>query len=150
MLFAVPFGSARHNVVTEPQFFAPTGAMTVNAQPSSATLPSSVANVFRLIRKALRKFESERRVEPPRYAARFEITALVTEDDLDGGWVAECLDLPGCVSQGDTEEEALENLTDAIGGVISARVNMQLREKLPELHEREGSARHEHKIDICV
>jgi predicted RNase H-like HicB family nuclease len=34
-------------------------------------------------------------------------------DLLDGGWVAERTDLPGCISQGNTVGEALDNLADA-------------------------------------
>ncbi len=32
----------------------------------------------------------------------------------DGYWVAECPSLPGCISQGETEEEAVENIKEAI------------------------------------
>lgn len=32
----------------------------------------------------------------------------------DGYWVAECPSLPGCVSQGKTKQEALENIREAI------------------------------------
>lgn len=32
----------------------------------------------------------------------------------DGYWVIECPSLPGCISQGKTEAEALENIKDAI------------------------------------
>jgi predicted RNase H-like HicB family nuclease len=32
----------------------------------------------------------------------------------DGYWVAECLSLPGCVSQGQTREEAVSQMRDAI------------------------------------
>ncbi len=39
---------------------------------------------------------------------------VVLEKD-EGGWiVAECPSLPGCVSQGKTEHEALENIKEAI------------------------------------
>lgn len=39
---------------------------------------------------------------------------LVKDDE---GWiVAECPALPGCVSQGRSEEEALENIREAISG----------------------------------
>ncbi len=40
--------------------------------------------------------------------------------DEDGYWVAECPSLPGCVSQGKTKEEALENIREAIQGYIRA------------------------------
>lgn len=32
----------------------------------------------------------------------------------DGFWVAECPSLPGCISQGKTRQEALENIKEAI------------------------------------
>ncbi|MCW5933748.1 MAG: type II toxin-antitoxin system HicB family antitoxin [Fimbriimonadia bacterium] len=32
----------------------------------------------------------------------------------DGYWVAECPSLPGCISQGKTRQEALENIKEAI------------------------------------
>ncbi len=32
----------------------------------------------------------------------------------DGYYVIECLDLPGCISQGKTREEALKNIQEAI------------------------------------
>jgi predicted RNase H-like HicB family nuclease len=32
----------------------------------------------------------------------------------DGYWVAECLSLPGCISQGGTKEEAVANIREAI------------------------------------
>lgn len=32
----------------------------------------------------------------------------------DGQWVAECLSLPGCVSQGRTREEAISQIREAI------------------------------------
>jgi hypothetical protein len=40
-------------------------------------------------------------------------------DELDGGWIAVSVDLPGCMSQGETEAEALENLADAVDGVLA-------------------------------
>ena len=39
------------------------------------------------------------------------------EDDY---WVAECPSLPGCVSQGKTREEAVENIKEAIEGYVEA------------------------------
>lgn len=47
---------------------------------------------------------------------------LVTlERDETGMLVAECPALPGCVSQGKTEEEALENIREAIQACVEAR-----------------------------
>ncbi len=39
---------------------------------------------------------------------------VVLEKDEDGWIVAECPSLPGCVSQGKTEQVALENIKEAI------------------------------------
>jgi len=38
----------------------------------------------------------------------------------DGYWVAECPSLPGCVSQGKTKEQAIENMKEAIIGYVAA------------------------------
>lgn len=38
----------------------------------------------------------------------------------DGYWVVECPSLKGCVSQGQTKEEAIENIKEAIDGYIAA------------------------------
>ena len=32
----------------------------------------------------------------------------------DGYWVAECPSLPGCISQGETKTDAVENIREAI------------------------------------
>jgi predicted RNase H-like HicB family nuclease len=39
---------------------------------------------------------------------------VVLEQDVEGGYVALIPRLPGCVTQGDTKKEALENAKDAI------------------------------------
>jgi predicted RNase H-like HicB family nuclease len=47
---------------------------------------------------------------------------LVTlEPDETGMLVAECPAIPGCISQGRTEAEALENIREAIVGCLEAR-----------------------------
>ncbi len=38
---------------------------------------------------------------------------VVLEQEADGGYVASVPVLPGCVSQGDTREEALRNIREA-------------------------------------
>ena len=44
---------------------------------------------------------------------------VVVEDDLeDGGYIVPCPALKGCWSQGDTIEEALENIKEAIVGYL--------------------------------
>lgn len=46
--------------------------------------------------------------------------------DEDGVWVVECPAIPGCVSQGQTREEALENIEDAIGLCLEVRAERGL------------------------
>ncbi|MCK4385248.1 MAG: type II toxin-antitoxin system HicB family antitoxin [candidate division Zixibacteria bacterium] len=46
---------------------------------------------------------------------------VVIEKDEDGMFVAECPAIPGCVSQGKTEREALENIKDAIKQCLEVR-----------------------------
>ena len=41
---------------------------------------------------------------------------VIIEVDEDGMFVVQCPSLPGCISQGRTKEEALENIKDAIKG----------------------------------
>ena len=49
---------------------------------------------------------------------KFQVTI---ERDEDGVWVAECPAIPGCVSQGDTKAEALENVREAIRLCLEVR-----------------------------
>jgi predicted RNase H-like HicB family nuclease len=50
----------------------------------------------------------------------------------DGYWVAECPSLKGCVSQGKTREEAIENIKEAIEVYIEALEEDSL--PVPEEH----------------
>jgi predicted RNase H-like HicB family nuclease len=45
---------------------------------------------------------------------------ILIEPDEDGVFVAECPNLPGCVSQGATREAALTNIKDAIAGYLAS------------------------------
>ena len=45
---------------------------------------------------------------------------ILIEQDEDGIFVAECPSLPGCVSQGMTRREAVENIQDAIRGYLES------------------------------
>ena len=45
---------------------------------------------------------------------------LITNGE-DGWYIAECPALPGCVSQGKSVDQALENIKDAIQGCLEVR-----------------------------
>ncbi len=50
------------------------------------------------------------------------MTFTVTLDrDEDGYWIVECPSIPGSFSQGDTREEAIENIKDAIKLCLEVR-----------------------------
>lgn len=46
--------------------------------------------------------------------------------DEDGGWVAEIPSLPGCISEGETKEDALRNIRDAAESWLEARRELGL------------------------
>ncbi len=52
--------------------------------------------------------------------------ATIVDRDEDGMWVVECPSIPGCVSQGRTREEALENIREAIAGCLEVRAERGL------------------------
>lgn len=45
---------------------------------------------------------------------------ILIPDFEDGGYTVEVPSLPGCISEGDTVEEALDNIRDAIRGYIES------------------------------
>ena len=50
------------------------------------------------------------------------MTFLITIfQDEDGMFIAECPSIPGCVSQGKSEHEAVENIQDAIKECLEVR-----------------------------
>ena len=51
---------------------------------------------------------------------------VTLERDETGMIVAECPAIPGCVSQGHTEEEALSNIREAIVGCLEVRAEQGL------------------------
>lgn len=52
-------------------------------------------------------------------------TVMIDRDE-DGVWVVECPSIPGCVSQGKTKEEALENIKEAIQLCLEVRAERGL------------------------
>jgi len=54
---------------------------------------------------------------------KFNITL---DRDEDGMWIAECPSIPGCVSQGQTKDEALSNVEEAIALCLEVRAEKGL------------------------
>jgi predicted RNase H-like HicB family nuclease len=46
---------------------------------------------------------------------------VTIDQDEDGIWIVECPAIPGCVSQGETKEEALVNIKEAIELCLEVR-----------------------------
>ena len=53
---------------------------------------------------------------------------IIIEDGEDFGYVSHCPAIPGCHSQGETIEEAIANIQDAIRGCIEAIDNELLKQ----------------------
>ena len=47
-----------------------------------------------------------------------KLRVVIVPDEEDGGYNISCPAIPGCHSQGETIEEALENIKDAIQGCL--------------------------------
>ena len=45
---------------------------------------------------------------------------IFIEQDENGVFIAECSSLPGCISEGKTRNEAIENIKDAISGYLKS------------------------------
>ncbi|MFC1783318.1 type II toxin-antitoxin system HicB family antitoxin [Planctomycetota bacterium] len=54
---------------------------------------------------------------------KFQVTV---DRDEDGVWVVECPAIPGCVSQGKSKSEALENIKSAIKECLEVRAEKGL------------------------
>jgi predicted RNase H-like HicB family nuclease len=54
---------------------------------------------------------------------RYRFTIIIEKDE-DGVYIASCPAFPGCHTQGDTYEEAIKNIKDAINFNITARRNL--------------------------
>ena len=65
---------------------------------------------------------------------------IVIEKDEDGMFVAECPTLPGCISQGKTRHEAIDNIKDAISCYLDSLkkhdepIPPSIEEEIVEIH----------------
>jgi len=54
---------------------------------------------------------------------KFNVTV---DRDEDGVWIVECPAIPGCVSQGQTKSQALQNIKEAIALCLEVRAEKGL------------------------
>jgi predicted RNase H-like HicB family nuclease len=57
--------------------------------------------------------------------ARMKFITTLDRDE-DGVWIAECPSIPGCVSQGDSRDEAFANIREAIAACLEVRAERGL------------------------
>lgn len=50
------------------------------------------------------------------------LSIVIRKDIEDGGYVVECVDIPGCLSQGATVEEAIANIREAAEGCLLSMI----------------------------
>jgi predicted RNase H-like HicB family nuclease len=62
-----------------------------------------------------------------------EFIVVIEPDEEDGGYIVHCPTLKGCWSQGETVDEALVNITDAIVGCLAVRVEQAMGEMRAKL-----------------
>lgn len=51
---------------------------------------------------------------------------ITVDRDEDGTWITECPSIPGCVSQGQTKDEAIVNIQEAIQLCLEVRAERGL------------------------
>ena len=54
-------------------------------------------------------------------------TAIFTRDKEDGGWVAQCAEVPSAITQGETLAEARESLKEAIKFMLKIEADHALK-----------------------
>ena len=51
---------------------------------------------------------------------------IILDRNEDGVWIAECPAIPGCISQGETKDEATVNIHEAILGCLEVRAELRM------------------------
>ena len=50
---------------------------------------------------------------------KLQVTVIVREEE-EGGYSTQCVELPGAISQGETKEEMMRNIKEAVIGYLEA------------------------------
>lgn len=98
---------------------------------------------------ALQRFSVRHGSKGESVDAEMMFTIRVEPDELDGGFVAECLELPGCMSQGETEQEALSNIVEAMTAVLEIRLQDHLSASSASPSLKPSANGRIHKISVA-
>jgi predicted RNase H-like HicB family nuclease len=74
----------------------------------------------------------------------YKFTVVLREEDV-GGYSVRCVDIPGAISQGDTKEEALKNIKEAIETYLEA-----FPDELKILEELKKTTGRKEVVEIAV
>jgi predicted RNase H-like HicB family nuclease len=103
-------------------------------------IPAAVATLVAAVRDVFRKAEDDHAVEHGAGHVtdkrQWNLDFVVEPDDLDGGFVAECPQLPGAMAQGETEQEALAALGEVVEGIVALRVKHCLQHEAADIAPR--------------
>jgi len=61
---------------------------------------------------------------------------VLEEDEEVGGYIVSCPGLPGCFSQGDTADEALENIKEAIQACLESLAEDEIKSDITKPSSR--------------
>jgi predicted RNase H-like HicB family nuclease len=59
------------------------------------------------------------------WSATMKFNVTIDRDE-DGVWIAECPAIPGCISQGETKDDAIRNIAQAIALCLEVRAEKGL------------------------
>lgn len=76
----------------------------------------SLGSIIDRLKGEVHAFSDQRRYDVTVMKRKYHV--ILHTDTEDGGYWVECPDIPGCASQGDTIEEALTMIKDAIKGCL--------------------------------
>jgi predicted RNase H-like HicB family nuclease len=87
----------------------------------------AVGQIIEALKGEVEKISTERKYKVSVRKKSYEV--VLNPDLEEGGFWIECPSLPGCASQGETAEEALEMIKDAIEGYLEVQAEDKKKEK---------------------
>lgn len=111
---------------------------TIKTPKGTGTVPRSA------VTKAAEKATSKRSATKKKMTKVLGFDVVLTEEE-EGGFSIECPKLPGCISQGETEKEAIENIKDA----IELYLECVERNEIEVIRDKFSKAKYLGKCVIC-